>query len=528
MKPFITLVTLIFGISLLFSPFTQTASAEARTTVLVFPFTIHAPDDQAFIQQAVLDMLRTRLSGKNLRVEVAQGPVDAGTLSDPKAVAMGLEKSADYVLVGSLTMLGSAVSTDARLIRTADLKVVLTFSQTGQGEGAVIEHTDALASRITGEPLTSQKSAAPMPPPQPTPIPPAAGTPQDRSEQGIQLTYWKSEDFKAEIRSLAIGDVDADQQQEIVFVDSRQIYVYRWVNGRFDPVAKISEKAHNEFFRVDVADINQNGKAEIFVTNYLPGLMRLRSFVLEWNGTAFEKISQNADWYYRVSKSLQKPNRLLGQKGGLGHSIVSIKDALFGDGVYELQWRESAYVPGARQNLPDSLTIYGHAAGDLLNNGQQKIVAFTSRNYLRVLNADGDVEWESDKPYGGSRFFIEVPDTDDINRSVYFYFPQRIFVTDFDKDGTQEIIVVKNHDAAGALARVKYFNKGGIECLSYDALGAQLKWQTREISGYISDYTIGDVDSDGQEELVFASVTKKESGFSKGLSAVIAASISHK
>ena len=196
--------------------------------------------------------------------------------------------------------------------------------------------------------------------------------------------------------------------------------------------------------------------------------------------------------------------------------------------MYELKWQGNAYTPSGRQDLPGNLIIYGYVSGDIANQGRDKIVAFTDSDYLMVMNLNGEKEWEGDMPYGGSTIFFEVQDPSNNNRMEYYFLPQRIHVTDFDKDGTNEIIVVKNHDVARALSQSKFFKKGLIECLAYDDIGIQLKWKTREVSGYISDYAIGDFDNDGQNDLVFASVTKRKSVLGKGLSAIIFCSLANR
>jgi hypothetical protein len=55
------------------------------------------------------------------------------------------------------------------------------------------------------------------------------------------------------------------------------------------------------------------------------------------------------------------------------------------------------------------------------------------------------------------------------------------------------------------------FNGGQIECLSWDNFGMYSEWKTREISGYISDYAYGDINNDGEKELVFSVVKSSES-----------------
>ena len=171
--------------------------------------------------------------------------------------------------------------------------------------------------------------------------------------------------------------------------------------------------------------------------------------------------------------------------------------------------------------IPKGISLYDFTLGDASNNGQTEIVAFSSNDRISVYAPGGEVAWESNEAYGGNKLFFEVPDLDDTRKTTHYYLPQRIHVTDIDSDGVNDIIVVKNHDAASALSRIKAFNEGHIECLSYDDLGIQLKWQTRKIAGYISDYVIGDLNNDGLNEIVFSAVEKEKGIFNKGKSYLV-------
>jgi hypothetical protein len=70
------------------------------------------------------------------------------------------------------------------------------------------------------------------------------------------------------------------------------------------------------------------------------------------------------------------------------------------------------------------------------------------------------------------------------------------------------------------LSRLRLFKSGHIECLFWDNFGLYEKWRTREISGHISDYVIGDIDGDRKDELVFSVVTKISSILGKAKSFV--------
>ena len=90
-----------------------------------------------------------------------------------------------------------------------------------------------------------------------------------------------------------------------------------------------------------------------------------------------------------------------------------------------------------------------------------------------------------------------------------FFVPQRVLLTDFDRDGKNEVLVVKNEDITGGImARMRSYREGRFENLAWDNVGMRAVWRTRKFSGYISDYNIGDFDNDGHEEVVFAVVKK--------------------
>jgi hypothetical protein len=113
--------------------------------------------------------------------------------------------------------------------------------------------------------------------------------------------------------------------------------------------------------------------------------------------------------------------------------------------------------------------------------------------------------------------FIDYPDEasariGDYRPQTRYYLSQRILISDVDNDGKSEVLVCRNKDAAGGLfAKLRLFKAGQIECLSWDKFGLYPEWKTRNISGHVSDYTLGDIDNDGTPELVFAIIKKMSS-----------------
>ena len=79
---------------------------------------------------------------------------------------------------------------------------------------------------------------------------------------------WKGPNFKYLINGMTVGDVDDDGRSEIVVVSPDQICtstVFR-TNASVE-IARQDTGSEHYNIGVDVADINGNGRAEIFVTS---------------------------------------------------------------------------------------------------------------------------------------------------------------------------------------------------------------------------------------------------------------------
>ncbi len=526
-------------------------SAAEPARVLILPFNIHADKDLAYLKKGVADMLASRLALKDkvvvvdsadssLKTEQIPATIDAAA-----ALALGAKSGSDYVLFGSLTVFGNSISTDASFFDMRQKQPLLTFSEVGQAQGEVIAHINLLAVRIKDEVFGSKIPSTPPPVAQSSPKPESGPTSRAHPEKlldkeagteimdsedtpssrEVTATLWKTQTFKIEINGVAIGDVDGDTKNEAVFISSKKIFIYQYANRRFtkkaeiqgprpDSLIGIGVESPDNFIGVDVADINANGTAEIFVTS-LSENNRLRSFVLEWNGTEFKTLTKDENWYYRAIKASKKgPPILLGQKGGY-------TDAFSGP-IYALGWDNVRYVTAEKQRLPNWVRVYGFTYGDVLNKGQDSILAIGKNDTLRILDKDGQEEWTSSETYGGSNVYLlspgEMKEKKKEGRLIDptglkgLYLQQRIFVTDLDQDKKNEVIVVKNHDVSrGVFHRYRKYTSGHFEALVWDNVGLRSIWKTRKFTGYISDYDVGDLDNDGTDELVFAVVAGSDS-----------------
>ena len=510
------------------------AAAAAPVRVLILPFDINAEEDLSFLKKGIQDMLSTRLSDpekvtvvdrETVRQAIAKAP---GPYDRSAAVNLAGELNADYVIFGSLTVFGESISTDARFVETATQKESVTFHEFGKGKGDVIDHVNRFAGQIN-EAVFGQKTpaAAARQAPREETVPESRRNPEEvwKREQRMQMgvddgelaggeklaTLWKTRRFNADIKGVGIDDVDGDGNLETAFISDHHLYVYRYMQGRFEKVAEFEDTSKYRHIALDIADVNGNGTPEVFLTG-VNDLYRPRVLVLEWNGGKFDRVAEETGWFFRVIRVPgERGKMLLGQQGGI--------DTVFSGGIYEMIWSGGSYSPEAKQPAPGWGNVFGIAYGDILNNGTEAVAAISKDERLNLLHLSGEKEWTSPDPYGGSYSYLVSPaekketqrethrGTDPMPRNRT-YLPPRVHVADMDGDGNNEIVLVRNFDVSGrVLKRVRVFRSGHFEFLSWDNVGLRPKWKTRKFSGYISDYTLGDIDNDGKDELVFSVVT---------------------
>jgi TolB-like protein len=286
------------------------ASAK-QSRIAIVPFTMNAEKNFTFLQEGILSMLSSRLSWEGKVFVVARQETAtavksvAPPLNEAKARKIGAMLKADYVLFGSLTIFGNSVSLDAKMVDIADSKKLpLSFYNQSKGMEEVIPRINLFAEEIN-EKVFGRKIAIKQLPQQRAPAqrPSQYAHPErlfsgefiEPDEAGggrssFVMTgrsdatpgFWKSKNFKMQIKGLALGDVDGDGKIETIMIENQKVYIYRSENDRFIKIKEIEGEKYYKYLAVDVADINKNGNAEIFVTCLNKSSKSLDSFVLEF------------------------------------------------------------------------------------------------------------------------------------------------------------------------------------------------------------------------------------------------------
>ena len=313
-----------------------------------------------------------------------------------------------------------------------------------------------------------------------------------------------------------------DGKIETVFMDSGHLYVYRYESGVFQALAEYESDRTGKNLYVDAADIDGNGRAEIYVTSVRTPTDTLDSFVLEYNDGTLARIYENQRWYFRVlCKSGEKKPALYGQKRGATDLFLSE--------VYRLSPGSDDFIVNEKVRLPRGTTIFEFSFADWAEAGKTGVVITDSFDHIKLYSDTMEAVYKSDERYGGSEKVLDNDANTTSSGENWYYMPQRILAVTMHPDKPQKLFVVSANSATGRVfERYRRYTSATFKTLAYDGLGLATEWESRKLSGYVSDFGIFDYDQDGSDEIVGTIVIKGMDFFKKKTSTVIALEWEHK
>ena len=503
------LLLILFLCSILSFPsasFVQTRESGKIYNVAIIPFLIHSQENLDYLRDGIYDILSSRITVEGKILVVERSIVERALyeerpmrLDEAAAKKIGARVGADFVVLGSLTKIGTYISLDARLISITEEKPPLAVYTQHKGIDDVMvkigDFAQDIGSKILGRPAMAGRPAEPK---SSYLVRPKKVETIGRGEIGFKQT----QAFNFEIKGLDIGDVDGDKKNELVIMDRNNLYIFKYDGEKMRLIQKVEAGNENDFLTLDVADLNQNGYAEIIVSSVVED--DVRSFILEYEEGKFRTIANKAGWFLRVFDHPKEGPVLLGQqRGGEGLPV---------DPIYRMVWNKKSFEKGPKMPFPKETNIFGLTMADIRGKGKPEIITLDQYDRLNILSEDGKLQWKSRELFGGTNNYYDTLKKIDPNflgptRPYRVYIPGRILVRDLSGDGTPQIIVNKNEFSTGrVLERTKVYEKGDVRCLTWDEYELATNWKTREITGYLADYQVKDVDNDGNEELVIAAV----------------------
>ena len=497
-----TTILAIFGVA-----GATTSSSPSIKKIAILPFTMNSDRDLKFLQSGIMDMLSSRLAWKDKIEVIEKGSVlkevDAspGPMDKQEALEIGKALGADYVILGSLTVFGDSVSIDAKILDVAKGEELVTAFEQSKGMDGVIPTVNKFAedinAKVMGKYVPEQESR-----PAAVKEEPGALLSSDQGAGGSKAASYVKR-FKLEIRGLGVGDLEGDGTNALVMIDKNTVYVYKWIKNTLSEIAAIKGSWSPNYAYVSVADMDRNGRAEIYVSDLT--VAGVSSFVLEWDGSKFKEIIRGQKWLFRVVELPGRGRTLVGQERVVEGSYV-------GD-VFTLVRQGDNLTAGEPIKLPRGGNVFNFVKADLTGKGGDYTTLLSPYEHLELYDGQGTSLWKSDDYFGGTLVFIEYMDytRNRMARTpLRVFLPSPIFLSDVDGDGKEEVVVCQNiSKTARTTEDFRWFGSGKVHFMAWDGVGLNTVWTSQKLSGTVVGYEVADLDQDGRNELIIASVTSE-------------------
>jgi hypothetical protein len=464
--------------------FVPASYAEKIKTIAVLPFKINAAPvlEKGLVKEKVAEF--------------------KGSLNKEIAINIGKALKADYVILGSLTVFGDSVSIDAKILDVNKEKELITAFNQSKGMDEVIPTVNKFAQDINAK-IMGRYVRAPV----------YAKVPEEEEKVGPkglirvkeslqEKEIGHAQAFRTGIVGLDVGDVDGDGKSELVFIDSNTVYIHKWTENKFAEFRSIKGRWSPNYVYLSVADLDGNGRAEIYVSNLSES--GLSSFVLEWQSGDFATIAKGQRWFFKVVDIPGKGKTLIGQSRITGGGFTRY--------IYILKREGDSFVKGERLRLPAMANIFNFTQGNIADKNEiQTLILSPETEFLFLFDENGEEIWRSDNEFGGIDTHMVVPGPDE-GGERWIHFSSPIIVLDIDNDGLNEVVICKNKSSVGRITeKDRAFSSGKLHFLSWDKVDLATKWETKKMSGAITGYSLKDVDNDGNIEVVIAVALRSKS-----------------
>ena len=327
---------------------------------------------------------------------------------------------------------------------------------------------------------------------------PANDRPRETS-RGTQTSFNRKEDifkfigkqeYSYGIVDMEVGDLNGDGQNEIILMDRYRIMVYSNKKGILRKITQVlTNKIANHFLTIDVADINRNGRDEIFITNQVG--TKLESFVLETHPKkkGFRYLMKGINLHFSILRPIGKRPILISQNPGF-------QDPFHGP-IYRMSFKNGKYVQTAKLNIPDiygtQFILYGFDQQDLNMDGKPETIILDQNYHLRIYSKDGKTIVKSNDYYGHDPRLIDVGVREDVEVGTKLGQEVRYRgELNFIKIGGDRFLVLPLNKPLGDgfLSRLIIVESSGIALLRLTGEGFEKAFESSKQKGYLGAYKI--------------------------------------
>lgn len=502
----------------------NTCFSKELKEVAVLPFVINSQENLDFLKKGIFDMFSSRMAYADevkvltretleQRLKDYKGGFSFNeSINEAKARDLGDFLNVDHVLFGSLTLFGNSMSLDVKMVDITQPVPALTFFRQADNAGAVIPQLDKIAEEINYKVfgrMTEEFQSQQM----------MAQTFYQGSKEALASPLSQYETLfqtNNPIEGMASGDVDGDGKDEVAVIYGHTLEILKMGQNRtLSPYQKVELSHALVIVGVDIADINKNGSAEIFVSCVNPMRQEVSSSVIEHQNGKFSAIVEGLSWYFRVIHK-QGKQILVAQESGKEGPYTSKR-------VFQVQANGVEYISGETVRAPHDFSVMGYVAGNVFHEDREDRLFTDNNGRLKIFDDTGRVEWASEKGFGGSllTFKFNRKLASDSDYSIEYFQPRNL-INDADGDGKNNLITIRNNNKTSDVFKgFREFNYGYIEIMEWNDLGLMPSASPKKIPGQITDINI--IDSTRGQYLLVSFVKKRQQMFDSSSKSMIIA-----
>ncbi len=298
-----------------------------------------------------------------------------------------------------------------------------------------------------------------------------------------------SANLPIDAKLIAVADLEGSGALNYVFSDGAKLHIYRleqtaWREEWSGPA--VSGSGDIQHINLDVADINGNGRPELFVTAMRSD--EVVSAVIEFQEGAFRRIAE-VPGFLRVVYYPGKGNLLIGQ----GYDPRSF----FKGKPRRYSWADGKYIPGPEFPLPEGLELYGFTYA-LMGEAKPLLIALNDKEQLVVYSNDSAI-WKSEEKYPSVGMAVTKPltgveaaflkegasagrDAPPVVNREEIKIKGRILTFDMNGDGRDEIVLPKNLKST-----LTGFAGGGVSVLRWTGSRLEQQLSIKDVPGLVLD-----------------------------------------
>ncbi len=293
----------------------------------------------------------------------------------------------------------------------------------------------------------------------PPPAPAAPGGTPTRSPR------WRSPALDLAVTGMAVADFKGDGSLQAALSDGKRVLLYPYPPSEDKPLARYSHPGTApRLLSLEAADLNGNGRSEIFATLYNGTFERFETLVLELEAGSLRQVAEIPG----VVRGHQDPE---GKRALAVQQLVADSTFPFG-AISPLAFKDGKYGPGRGSIRHKRVEwIYDFTTASL--DGTKAVLFLTANERLRVQFEKR--HWRTREAYGQTPARVRWH-----GRLLHFHPPMPVAYP----GGAASIYLVKNVSALGSLSEpFGLFGSAELHRKDWGGLSLESSWKS-ELSGY--------------------------------------------